>query len=257
MATKLVTLYGEMQENIIMWKCCLWGFVPVNSNQDFVRRNVTSEAVIIYYCCCYYSYNGESETSKTKSFSLFQPTSSQRHRWTKIILCQSITCALAVFTPVGNWAQSSDSALGCPGCPRRGQNHVTPQPVHLHSEEVRELPWCLAWKRFEAARQWGRLFPLPCDRELVLFPGAWKRATLLALSRMDPVCLSWDKARVGLAVLCSPVCWICFDGGLGGEGLLRGLWGCGKEEKWWWFGSVSCWMFRGNSPVNILWSMWK
>lgn len=51
----------------------LWTFVSVNSKEDFVESNIASLCVVIYCCCRYYSYNGESKTSKTKSFSLSQP----------------------------------------------------------------------------------------------------------------------------------------------------------------------------------------
>lgn len=117
-------------------------------------------------------------------------------------------------------------------------NHVTPRPVHLHSEEVRELqggssPGCLAW-------QWGRLFPTACLGELVLFPAGWKR------SQQPGPRMFIRGAGEDLAVLWWPLCWICFAGKLWGERLLRGVWGCGKEEKWWCFGYVSCWMLCGN-----------
>lgn len=129
-------------------------------------------------------------------------------------------------------------------------NHVTPQPVHLDSEELKELqggscPGCLAWRWFETAWQGGRLFAIPCHRALVLFPAGWKCAMLMAVSRMIPYVCRGSKCGFGCPVgnsLLAMFWWQALRRGVnqGGVGVRK------RELKWWWFGAVSCWTFCGN-----------
>lgn len=83
---------------------------------------------------------------------------------------------------------------------------VAPQPVHLHSDELRsssEAAALCVWPGSDVTLPGseGGSLPSPVTGNWSCSQG-WKCATLVAASRMDPVCPSWDGSEQELAVLC-------------------------------------------------------
>lgn len=160
----------------------------------------------MYYCCCYCSYIGECKTSKTRSFSVSQPISSQRHGLTKMVLCQSIVSDyLAVFTPIRALSTEQWQHSGLSWMPKVRLQTVS----HLNLFIWIQRRWGSSSEAAALGVWPGNDLKLPGSEEGSFpFPvtGKWwhsqlggKRAMLAAVGRMDPVCFSWKQVWIWLS----------------------------------------------------------
>lgn len=163
----------------------------------------------------------------------------------------SVTWLCSLFW--GNWAQSGDGTRGCPRCPGRGDKpcHTSTCSSAFRGGEGapgRQLPWVFGLAVICSSLAVRSCFPCLC-RELVLFPGGWTRARG---SQQRGARTFTKGASEELAGLWWPLCWVCFDGRLWRERLLRGVWGVEKRKNGGGLG-----LSAAGCCVGILWSMWK
>lgn len=115
------------------------------------------------------------------------------------------------------------------------------------SSQWGSCPGCLASKRCKTSGRSRGSFSFYVRGNWWSSKPDGKSAMLIAISRMDPVCLSWGQV------------WCClfWCQALRGE-LLGGVWECGiRRKEGLLFGAVCYWMFCGNQHVNILRTMQK